>query len=232
MKLIVDDIECSVIRSRRKTADIVVERDGAVVMRAPEDVSEEDLREVISRKARWIHTARAEWEALNSARTDRPFLAGSGFLYLGKTYRLKIIKSYDPQVRLTQGQFVLSEWVLNRGEAAARKAFRDFYSRRGEAVIPDRMENLAFRIGVEPGPVTVKELGYHWASCGAGGSLNFHWKLLMAPVRVLDYVIAHELCHLRHRDHTSAFWNEVDKAMPDYRERKDWLREFGARMDF
>lgn len=71
---------------------------------------------------------------------------------------------------------------------------------------------------VGPGEVAVKELGYHWASCGAVGGLNFHWKTLMAPQSVIDYIVVHELFHLRFRDHSDAFWNEVDKVLPRYRE--------------
>ncbi|WP_247832741.1 M48 family metallopeptidase [Bradyrhizobium sp. 200] len=86
-------------------------------------------------------------------------------------------------------------------------------------------------VGVERDEVVVKELGYHWASCGVGGALNFHWKTLMAPQTVIDYIVVHELCHLRHRDHSGAFWNEVDNVLPRYRERKEWLRRNGAALD-
>ena len=77
----------------------------------------------------------------------------------------------------------------------------------------------------------MKEIGYRWASCGKNGQLNFHWKCMMAPPKVIDYIVVHELCHFHHRDHTDAFWNEVDKVMPDFTERKAWLRENGAALD-
>ena len=79
--------------------------------------------------------------------------------------------------------------------------------------------------------VDVRELGNRWASCSKTGALAFHWKCMMAPQTIIDYIIVHELCHFHHRDHTEAFWNEVDKAMPDYRERKEWLRKNGAGLD-
>jgi hypothetical protein len=75
----------------------------------------------------------------------------------------------------------------------------------------ERVQSLAPRVGVEAGEVAVKELGYHWASCGAGGALNFHWKTLMAPQTVIDYIVVHELCHLRYRDHSDAFWNKLTR---------------------
>ncbi len=86
-------------------------------------------------------------------------------------------------------------------------------------------------MGVRPGPLQVKELGFRWASSLPSGGLHFHWKCLMAPPKITDYIVVHELCHMHHRDHTDLFWNEVDKVMPDYRERKEWLRQRGAGMD-
>jgi hypothetical protein len=83
---------------------------------------------------------------------------------------------------------------------------------------------------VEASAVKVLDLKHHWASCTPGGRLNFHWKCMMAPATVLDYIVVHELAHLRYPNHTAAFWNEVDKVMPDYRDRKEWLRVNGAGM--
>jgi predicted metal-dependent hydrolase len=86
-------------------------------------------------------------------------------------------------------------------------------------------------VGVSPGSIEVKELGYYWASCGKTGVLNFNWKTVMALQTVIDYIVVHELCHIRHRDHTDAFWNEVDKVLPTFREHKEWLRKNGAALD-
>jgi len=79
--------------------------------------------------------------------------------------------------------------------------------------------------------VEVKELGFRWGSCSFDGSVRFHWKTMMAPPKIIDYIVVHELCHLHRREHDAAFWNEVDKVMPDFAERKAWLRENGAGLD-
>lgn len=94
-----------------------------------------------------------------------------------------------------------------------------------------RVAHFAPRVGVTPGTVLVKDIGFRWAACQPSGNLHFHWKCLMAPLTVLDYIVVHELCHLHQRDHSDAFWNEVDKVLPDYRERKEWLRVRGATLD-
>lgn len=232
MKMCAQDIEFTLIRSDRKTADIVIERSGDVIVRAPEGVDDERVKEVVAGRALWVHRSLAEWEDLNASRRHRPLVQGQGFAYLGRSYRLKFVDCADVPLRLKNGRWELSEaFVAREGEAAARKAFRDFYTAKGHQIFNERVRHLAPLVGVEPGEVVVKELGYHWASCGAGGTLNFHWKTLMAPQTVIDYIVVHELCHLWHRDHSGAFWNEVDKVMPRYRERKEWLRANGAAMD-
>lgn len=86
-------------------------------------------------------------------------------------------------------------------------------------------------IGGQPGDVQVRELGYRWASRLPDGGMHFRWKCMMAPARIIDYVVVHELCHAHHGDHSDRFWNEVDKVLPDYRERMEWLRQRGAEMD-
>ena len=84
---------------------------------------------------------------------------------------------------------------------------------------------------MKPGAIHIKDIGYRWASCLKNGDLHFHWKCLMAPLTIIDYIVVHELCHLHHRDHSDAFWNEIDKVLPDYRKRKEWLRVRGAELD-
>jgi predicted metal-dependent hydrolase len=232
MKMCAQDIEFTLIRSERKTADIVIERSGDVIVRAPVGIDDERVREVVADRALWVHRSLAEWEDLNSRRRHRPLVQGQGFPYLGRSYRLKFVDDSDVPLRLKNGRWELSEaFVARESEAAARKAFRDFYTAKGIQIFRDRVRQLAPLVGVEPGEVAVKELGYHWASCGAVGGLNFHWKTLMAPQTVIDYIVVHELCHLRFRDHSDAFWNEVDKVLPRYRERKEWLRANGAALD-
>ena len=231
MKMCAEDIDFTLIRSQRKTADIVVERNGDVVVRAPETIEAEQIQRVVAERALWVYRALAEWEELNASRSQRSFVQGEGFRYLGRTYRLKLVADANPPLVLKDGRWHLSEDLLEEGPGAARKAFRDYYVRKGEALFHERVAYFAPKIGVTPGPIVVKELGYHWASCGRDGALNFHWKTMMAPQSVVDYITVHELCHLHHRDHSDAFWNEVDKVLPRYQERKDWLRKFGAGLD-
>jgi hypothetical protein len=90
---------------------------------------------------------------------------------------------------------------------------------------------LSIKVGVTPQAIDVRELGYRWASCSPNGNLAFHWKCMMAPQTIIDYIVVHELCHLHHLDHSDACWNEVDKVLPSFAERRDWLSKHGAGLD-
>ena len=133
---------------------------------------------------------------------------------------------------LKGGRFCLRRDLVDRGEvAAAKTAFRDYFIERGRERITQRVRYYAPKVGVTARDINVRELGHRWASCSPKGNLAFHWKCMMAPPTIIDYIVVHELCHVHCMDHTQAFWNEMDKVMPDYAERKEWLKRNGAAMD-
>jgi predicted metal-dependent hydrolase len=225
-------ISYEVVRTRRRTADIVIERDGRVLVRAPKTIPPERIEDIVEAKRYWIYKTLAEWRDLNATRVLREYRNGEGFLYLGRSYRLSLISDQDELVVLKGGRFCLRRELVDQGEvAAAKAAFRDYFIARGLERITDRVRYYAPKVGVTPRHIDVRELGHRWASCSPRGNLAFHWKCMMAPPTIIDYIVVHELCHFHCLDHTDAFWNEVDKVLPDYRERKDWLRKNGAAMD-
>lgn len=227
-----NDISYEVVRSRRSTADIVIERDGRVLVRAPEWVDDKQVVNIVESKYYWIYKALAECRDLNATRIIREYKNGEGFLYLGRGYRLLLVHDQSEPLLLKNGRFTLRRDLVNSGKiASAKAAFRDYYINRGLERIEKRVAYFAHKVGVEPIGLDVRELGNRWASCSPTGELAFHWKCMMAPQTIIDYIVVHELCHLHHRDHTEAFWNEVDKVMPEYNERKSWLKINGAALD-
>lgn len=229
----VRDIEFQLLRSnQRRTADIVIERNGLISVRVPEHLSEEQIDAVVENKRLWIYQNLAEWRDLNASRVVREWVNGEGFLYLGSAYRLLLTQEQDEPLKLKDGRFCLQRKIVEKGgEVAAKHVFEQFYTEKALERIQRRVAYFAPKVGVTPVSVEVKEIGYRWATCAADGRLSFHWKCMMASPKVIDYIVVHELCHLRHRDHTEAFWNEVDKVLPDYLDRKAWLRENGSALD-
>jgi len=223
------DIEYTLRRSQRKTASIYIERDGQVSVFVPEDLSDAAIEALLERKRKWIYRNLAEWEDLNATRVQREYVNGEGFMYLGRSYRLKLVDEQETPLLLKDGYFCLRS--TNGSAPDADAAFKEFYRQKGKKRIPERVACFQSRMDVEPKAIKILDLKNRWASCSSGGNVNFHWKCMMAPPSVLDYIVVHELAHLIHPNHTEAFWNEVDKVMPDYQDRKEWLRQNGAGMD-
>ncbi|WP_438500755.1 M48 family metallopeptidase [Pantoea ananatis] len=227
------DIEYELLPgSDRQTTDIVIERNGMITVRPPRRMTPEQVDETVLSKRIWIYRNLAEWRDLNATQVTREWVNGETFLYLGRGYRLQLVAGQKDDLKLKDGRFCLQREIVQQGgDIAARRAFVLFYKLKGLPRIRSHVAFFAAKVGVNPGKVQIKDLGYRWASCGTSGDLHFHWKCLMAPLSVIDYIIVHELCHLRYRDHSDAFWNEVDKVLPDYQERKEWLRVRGAGLD-
>jgi predicted metal-dependent hydrolase len=187
---------------------------------------------VVESKRMWIYRNLAQWRDLNATAVVREWVNGETFLYLGRSYRLALVAGQEDDLLLKEGRFCLKRSLIEQeGEQAAKQAFEAFYSAKGKKRISRRVAYFAPKVGVRPSGTAVKALGYRWASCTKGNLLAFHWKCMMAPPKIIDYMVVHELCHLRLRNHSDAFWNEVDKVMPDYAERKMWLKKHGAGLD-
>ena len=216
----------------RATTDIVIERDGSVVVRAPEHYSAEQVDAVVESKRMWIYRNLAEWRDLNATAVTREYVSGETFLYLGRSYRLQLVSGQENDLTLKDGQFCLSrELIETSGIDGAKQAFERFYTVKGLQRFQDRIAYFAPKVGVCPAAVKVKDMGFRWASCSSRGNINFHWKCMMASPKIIDYIVVHELCHFHHRNHSDAYWNEVDKILPDWRERKEWLRVNGGGLD-
>ena len=229
----VRDIEYQLLPgSERRTTDIVIERNGVITVRPPLAMTPEQVDDTVFSKRMWIYRNLAEWRDLNATRMTREWISGEAFLYLGSRYRLRLVQAQDDPLKLKGGRFCLLRSVVETGgDDAAHRAFESFYKENGYRRLNQRVAFFAGKVGVTPGIIHIKDIGYRRASCLRNRDLHFHWKCLMAPLTIIDYIIVHELCHLHYRDHSHAFWNEVDKVLPDYRERKEWLRLRGAELD-
>lgn len=218
--------------TERKTTDIVIERNGVITVRPPINLSPEMADAVVDSKRMWIYRNLAEWKDLNAAAVAREWVNGETFLYLGRAYRLSLDSDQVADLQLKEGRFCLSRDLIEKeGPVAARQAFESYFTEKGLERFFRRAAYFAPKVGVKIQGIKVKEMGFRWASCGINGVLNFHWKCMMAPAKIIDYIVVHELCHLHQTNHNDAFWNEIDKIIPDYRERKEWLRKFGASLE-
>lgn len=221
----IDDLAFDVRRSdRRRTMQITVDRGGGLILSVPTTCPPTAMESFIRQKRFWVYTRLAEKEALHRTTAKKSFVTGEGFPYLGKHYRLLLVSQQDTPVKLDAGRL-----RMRRTDAAhGTRHLRDWYSTRASAWLSRRVELLAPRLGRQPAAVVVQDLGYRWGSCGRNDRINFHWKTILLPPRIVDYVVVHELAHLYEAHHTPRFWQRVERAMPDFAARKRWLLENAA----
>lgn len=221
------DIEYALKKSNRKTSSIYIERDGSISVLVPNQLSRPEIEDILESKRYKIYTHLAEWEDANTSKVYREFVSGEGFYYLGRTYKLEIVEKQDAPLKLKNGHFLLRKKDLSK----AKEHFVDFYKIKGKSKINERVNYWKKLLNVEPNDIKIMELQNRWGSCSEKKNINFHWKSIMTPLTIIDYIIAHELTHLIHPNHSEAFWFELDKVMPDYHQRKSWLKVHGAGMD-
>lgn len=224
-QLVLGDLTLVVRRSdRRNTVGLTVERDGSLVVRAPSDIEEDELARMVRGREIWIFTKLSEREMLLRAWRPKEYVPGEGFMYLGRRYRLRLTDDPDaPALHFRSGWFDLQRDL----QPAGADVFAAWYARRGREWLPSRVKRFDNRVGVKPGPVEVRDLGYRWGSCGLR-RLHFHWRVMTLPPRIIDYVIVHELAHMAEPHHKEAFWERVRQAMPDFEERRRWLALHGG----
>ncbi|HOS44850.1 MAG TPA: SprT family zinc-dependent metalloprotease [Paludibacter sp.] len=209
-----------VIRTDRKSIALIVKRDGRLVVRAPINATDEQILSVINRKTTWIEAKQQEVLSSYPQTSKKEFVNGEGFLYLGKSYRLKIIDQAETPLKLGDF-FFIDRFFLPKAE----EVFVKWYKERAYDVLSDRVAWYAEKIGVKVKVKVIKitSATSRWGSCSAKGTLSFPWRLAMAPVPVIDYVVIHELVHISEKNHSKTFWNQVHTLMPDYENKIAWL---------
>ncbi|MGH3452487.1 MAG: M48 family metallopeptidase [Haloechinothrix sp.] len=204
---------------------MTVDRQGELILFAPAGCSPERLSDFVQEKRFWIYRKLAEKELVQVPPARKEYVTGEGFPYLGRSYRLQLVDDQSVPVKLAGGRFKMLRSAASDGD----RHMTSWYRTRGERWLTARVVRLASRVGTHPAGVVVRELAYRWGSCGKGGVISFHWRTVMLPPRIVDYILVHELAHLAEAHHGPAFWRAVERGMPDFAARKQWLVENGAR---
>jgi hypothetical protein len=204
-----------------------------VFLTAPQDTPVERLDAVVRAKAGWITSRLRRVRPSEPRPGSREFVSGESFLYLGRQYRLAVhTGGVEPEVRLDHGRLRVGVPRGLAGEAkarAVREALKGWYRGHAQGRLIERTTWWARRVG-EPEPrVLVREQERRWGSCSPG-VVRFNWRIIQAPMRLVDYVVAHELIHLIHDDHGKDFWAALGRHLPDYEARREQLRTVGPRL--
>jgi predicted metal-dependent hydrolase len=222
-----DEIEWS---PQRETIGLSIETDMELLVRAPLDASLDDVEEVLEDKKQWILETLYGISEQEDPPPKQEVPRGEKLLYNGRRYRLKVNDKpvVEPKLRFDGSRFELHiPEDQDVGVRRKRQTVVDWYANKAEEVLPERAERFIEKLGGEEVEIDVRELNRRWGKF-QHYTVTLHWRLVLAPRKIQDYVIAHELAHLNHTEHSDAFWNTVGTLIPDYRDRLEWLRVNGA----
>jgi len=210
------------VRSRRKTLTLVLRPDGTLEVRAPLGISAARIQGFVDSHAQWIEKQRQRVKAA-APPPSHNFVEGEKILYLGRECTL-VFSSHDrPALRLEGSTFLLRRSAAPK----ARQIFIDWYKDQARELIAERMQVLSGKNGFKAGLLRISSARTRWGSCSSRGTLSFTYRLVMAPPAIIDYVIVHELVHLKVQNHSREFWNKVAQIMPEYHQHRSWLRKNG-----
>lgn len=206
-------IECDVQYGKRKKLLIQIDSIGLVTIKAPKHTSDETIINAIKQHGRWIQEKLDKISMIQERPKTRDYDGQGKFFYLGKEYFLnELIETSD-----------LSEEDL-------KKNLKKFYMKSCDKVIRERIKTYQQQLGVKPKVIEIVESNSQWGSCNSSKKITFNYRLAMAPLDVMDYVIVHELCHLIHMNHDRSFWRRVGSIVPDYKHKQEYLERHGHYM--
>ncbi len=220
-------------KPNKKNISIIVEQEKGVRIIAPTQVDKEQIEEIISRKASWILRKQREIAEICPTSPSKEFLSGEKLPYLGRQYRLKVFR--DAQIKEVEFQFHQGKFVAKVPEDftslkqvnTLRELFLNWCLLHGKQKMKERLHFYSDRLGLKYRSFSCKERKTKWGSCSVNGDIVIHPNIIFAPLSIIDYLLVHELAHLKHFNHTKDFWNYVQLILPDYKNRKEWLRVNG-----
>ena len=213
------------IRSKRRTIALIIERDGSFTVRAPMRAPHVAIETFIQQKADWITRTRKKIKSIEPT-VGKQYADGEKFLFLGSSFDLKLVGLQKHSLHFDNG-FTLRQSAQIKGE----QVFTHWYKEQALEIISERVKQYSQQYNFTPKQVKISSAKTRWGSCSPNGTLNFTWRLVMAPLDVIDYVVVHELVHLRVKNHSSKFWKAVEVIYPEYKKQRKWLRENGGKLN-
>ncbi|KGE19370.1 M48 family metallopeptidase [Paenibacillus wynnii] len=206
-------IEFNVQYGKRKKLSLHIDSIGLITVKAPKDTSEEIITSAVKQNGKLIMEKLQSIDKSREIPKAREYQEEGKFLHLGKEYFLH---------ELIQ--------IGELGEEELKKNLKKFYFASCKKIVGQRIQRYQTELRVKPKSIEIVESRTKWGSCSSDKKLTFNYRLAMAPLEVIDYVIIHELCHLLHMNHDRSFWRRVGSIMPDYKEKQDYLARQGQAM--
>jgi predicted metal-dependent hydrolase len=228
-------IDYSIVRSRRrKTSEIIVDAEN-VIIRTPYDKSIEEIEHMVREKANWIRTKQSEYKSASPVIVRPVFEEGSTLPYLGVNYPFRMVNGHkesnsNENAKLVNGEFQ----IFSRSSRPSRKRIRFLYEEwlleKARSIFEEKTQRYCMELGIKPSQVIIKNLKNRWGSATKDNVINLNVNLLKAPENIIEYIILHELCHLKIKEHSHHFWDLLHKFMPDYHKNIEWLKLNGRNL--
>lgn len=217
---------------RKKTVAVTVDADGGVLLVAPERFPTSRLDALVRRKAPWITQRLRRVQSHDPPPSPREFVSGESVRYLGRHYRLKVEPDATGDAKLRGGWLHVPLPHGTERTAHVRGALVAWFRRRAAERLPERVAAWRAKAGVALPRVVIANQRKRWGSCDRNGTIRLNWRIIQAPMRLVDYVVVHELVHLRHPGHSRDYWQAVGRILPDYERRREDLRQRGPALDW
>jgi predicted metal-dependent hydrolase len=221
------DIDFELQLMKRNTLSISVHPDLSVIVKAPENTKLEDVEKIVYHRAKWILNQQRRFEIYLPDVPPRKYVSGESHRFLGRQYRLKIIKSEAELIKLSR-QF-LEVYTPDISPSNTRILVENWYREQSIRIFQERLTACYAKLAREKisyPKISIRRMQSSWGSCSAKGAISLNIKLIQVPVEYIDYVITHELCHLKHLHHEAGFYKLLSRVMPGWETKKEKLDRF------
>ena len=218
--------------NRQKTIDLQIDLHDGLSVYAPKQLSINEVEQNLHKKSKWIIKNIDKISEIKINLSQKEFLAGEKFLLRGRNYKLKIKRKENTKPNLTfyKGTFIatMPENIPDEDyQLILKPLFLKFYHQKAEEIVKERIKKYEKYFDTIPGKIRIKELKNKWGTCTGKNNISINWRLVFANTSIIDYVVVHEMCHLKNKSHSKKFWKDIEKILPSYRESKEWLRTNG-----
>lgn len=224
-----ETVEADVIFRKRRTLCIQIRPPGQLTIISPLGKSESEIRQAVQLKSKWVAKKLSEMKRYESFNKDRQFIDGEIFYYKGDEYTLQIVVNERyKRLQVHMKDSKLQVYTASTDSENIQYAIERWYKKHALDVILERVTHYQQYFSAQPAQIVVKKQKKRWGSCTAKHKLLFNFKCIMLPLCILDYIIVHEMCHMVHFNHSKEFWLHVERILPDYKQRKEWLKHKGG----
>lgn len=209
-----------ILFSRRSTYSLQITEDARLIIKVPLYTDEKEINRIVNKHKRWITKKITLAKLINQRVKKYKFKEGEMLMYLGNPYRLCFIQNQSELIVFNNKFNISSEY-----SSTAKNIIINWYKARAREIFTERVEHYSKLYNFRFRKIKLSSALKKWGSCSTNGDINLTWRLVMAPLDVIDYVVVHELVHLKIKNHSKEFWKMVANILPDYQIQKAWLKE-------